>query len=342
MGNLDCLKDYIGIYGCNRPEPDSGLFVNQLGIPLESIDKLATPEQQNFLGVWDDVQTRATRRLLTAITAFFSQRYKLNSVLEIYYSGLRINAANVTPAGAQWRGFIYEINASADSPLQSTEINYLKLYSPVAGATITFLFYDIATHGAMGTQTIASTVIGWNQLKINRAIPSKKLFIAYYADIAGVELKLDDEQDATDCGCSVPCYETECCDGIITGATLDAATNSLADVDIDLIEKVNNTFGLAVVLSPQCDWANLVCVLKPIFANALWYALGEELMAERIYSPRLNKYTTIGKEEAKERRDEFKARYHEELQLAIDSINLDTSDCCIECNETVIKREVCP
>lgn len=68
---MDCLKNYIGISGCGWVPPVpiapevladvfSGLYINQLpGISLKSIEKLADEEQKNFLGVWEDVQTRA-------------------------------------------------------------------------------------------------------------------------------------------------------------------------------------------------------------------------------------------------------------------------------------------
>jgi hypothetical protein len=333
---LDCLRNYVGILGCGLPEPESGLFINSLGIPLESIEKLSTPEQQNFVGVWSDVQTRATRRLNTAITSFFSQRYKLNSIREIVAIQSKPDPLVTTPAGAQWRGVIYaarDINGDPSSVLQSLNIQSVAVYCPIAGATITLGIFDLQTGARLITKVINSSLAGDNLFKINAGGYIGGFFIGYYATFAGAELKIDANEDAS-CDCS-----TSCCDGVLKGATVDGAT--VNDFDILTLETLNNTFSVRPILSLSCSWDGLVCGYKSYFATAYWYALGEELMSERIYSARLNKFTLMGKDEALARRDEFKARYHEELTNAIESITFDTSDCCIECNETVIKREVC-
>ena len=332
---LDCLRDYVGIYGCGRPDPASGLFINALGIPLESIEKLSTPEQQNFLGVWDDVQTRALRRLAMAANGYFSTHYKLNRIAEVVGLGFDdVDPTQTTPADKQWRGFVYNVavNGTPRSPLQALDLQTLYLYVPTAGLTITVGVFDINTGARFFVKQFTS-IVGRNAIPVDANATFASVFIGYYATFDGAQIKIDAASDC-DCQCT-----TDCCDGTITGATVNAAT--VNDFDVATLATGNNTFGMSAVFSLRCDWQNLICGTKSYWANALWYALGEEMMAERMYSPRLNKFTTIGKDEAKERRDEFKARYHEELQMAVDCITLDTTDCCIECNEPVIKREVC-
>lgn len=334
---LECLRDYIGIRGCGRPDPESGLWINSLGINLENIDKIASPEQQNFLGVWDDVQTRALRRLEMAITAFFSQKYRLNKIKELVALGLTsIDTTAITPAGAQWRGFLYKAalqNGEPRSLLQQLNLQSVSVYVPVAGVNVTVAAFDANTGGRLNLGSFVSTV-GFNEVKVNLQTFFTDVFIGYYATFNGVEIKLDQES-ACDCACSI-----DCCNGVLMGATVDAAT--INDFDVETLETGNNTFGMRAIFSLVCSWENFACATKSYFANALWYCLGEELMYETIYTSRLNKYSTIGKDAAKERRAEFKQRYHEELQLAVDCITLDTADCCIECNEQVIKEEVCP
>ncbi len=86
---MDCLKGYIGIAGCGAvlPVPGngqtlsdvySGLTINQLpGISLKSIEKIANAEQENFLGVWKDVE----RRALLKFSIAFKGRLNLNHSL---------------------------------------------------------------------------------------------------------------------------------------------------------------------------------------------------------------------------------------------------------------------
>ena len=62
---MNCLKDYIGLAGCGMGAPVSGRYINFLpGLPLESIDKMASQEKVNFAGVWSDVQDRTYSRML--------------------------------------------------------------------------------------------------------------------------------------------------------------------------------------------------------------------------------------------------------------------------------------
>ena len=118
------------------------------------------------------------------------------------------------------------------------------------------------------------------------------------------------------------------CDGraIIRGITL----TDVADVTYG-----NNAYGLSVVATIKCDYANLVCRNKNVFANALWYLLGAEVLTERIHSDRLNRYTTIDAKKALELRDEFYAQYKIELATALSTIHLNPSDNCLDCNQPV-------
>lgn len=90
---MECLRNYIGIVGCGAPMPPvieegeepedlfSGLYINQLpGISLRSIEKLADEEQENYLGVWNDVQTRAILKFGIAFRGRMYTSYKVSKV----------------------------------------------------------------------------------------------------------------------------------------------------------------------------------------------------------------------------------------------------------------------
>lgn len=75
---MNHLKDYIGIKGYGTA-PASGQYVNQLpGISLKSIQGIANSEQVTFLGVFDDVQERAWRRLSGDFKIQMRAKYCLN------------------------------------------------------------------------------------------------------------------------------------------------------------------------------------------------------------------------------------------------------------------------
>lgn len=82
----------------------------------------------------------------------------------------------------------------------------------------------------------------------------------------------------------------------------------------------------------------LVCADKDLFAVALWYFLGVELMIERTSSDRLNRYTTIDLEKAEKLKADFFTEYQAALSDAVQSLNVKDSDCiqgCVACNDNV-------
>lgn len=76
--------------------------------------------------------------------------------------------------------------------------------------------------------------------------------------------------------------------------------------------------------------ACLACEFKDLLATSLWYILGRELMDERIYSDRVNRYTTIDRLQAQELRDHYQICFEEELKAAVQGIDVEHSDCILD------------
>ena len=76
----------------------------------------------------------------------------------------------------------------------------------------------------------------------------------------------------------------------------------------------------------------IACENKDLLATSIWYLLGREIMDERIYSNRINRYTTIDRDQAIELRDHYQVTFEEELAAAIQGIDVEHSDCIA--NET--------
>ena len=91
----------------------------------------------------------------------------------------------------------------------------------------------------------------------------------------------------------------------------------------------------------QCAFDVLVCNYKQNLAVAWWYLLGSELMKERIYTDRVNRYTTVDLDKARELNARFYADYMNELLTFVDSIDLQR-DWCIDCDAMIKLVEVLP
>ena len=92
-------------------------------------------------------------------------------------------------------------------------------------------------------------------------------------------------------------------------------------------------FGVCTV---DDDW---FCENKDDLSIALLYYLGSELMIERIFSTRINRYTTIDKKKAEELKALFDEEFPIQLKAALEIIHGDFKD---ETGEVFTYREFLP
>jgi len=90
--------------------------------------------------------------------------------------------------------------------------------------------------------------------------------------------------------------------------------------------------GLKAEVSLRCAYESIVCANIDIYGDAYLYALGMELMRERLYSDRVNKYTSVDRNKAKELLELFTQDYTDFLTTANNTVQLQ-DDACIECLE---------
>ena len=323
--SMECLIDYIGLRGCGSSEPESGLFINELyGVQFESIQKIANSEQKTFQGVWDDVQIRSIHKLSTAVTNYFRSKYQIKKIADTFNLG-KILETTTTSQANELRGFYIE--TENNSNFTNIYVQSLTLYL-AAPANTTIKIYDTQTGTELYTKSVTG-VAGWNDIKVNKTFRAENVFIGYNSTtITSTNMKIDEIVRGTfECFCN----DWFGCQAKVRGGTL---VSPFKDV-----EEEDNTFGLSGVFGVRCSYDNLVCDNKDIFKVALWYLLGHELMNERIYTPRLNKFTTIDLDKAKSLRDEFKNEYEKELSNAIEGIHLNTNDCCLICDAQITYKE---
>ena len=158
----------------------------------------------------------------------------------------------------------------------------------------------------------------------NPALPAQPLFSGFYINqLPGVNLEVmegiaDDEQET------------------YLGVWADVEFRALKKFALAVKAELNKCYKITDATIVNC----LVCNNKDTFAVALWYYLGCELMIERTASTRLNRFTTIDKEEAEKLKADFYAEYQAALSDAVASINPNDSDCIdddepVECSGLV-------
>lgn len=106
----------------------------------------------------------------------------------------------------------------------------------------------------------------------------------------------------------------------------DAQKEAAVRFRLDFITEVSKCYQITT----ECDYDQFICDNLELLANAWRYLLGNQLMIYRIYSPRLNRFTTIDIDQAKELRDFYQTEYEKFLALAVRQI--DFSSCCMSCS----------
>jgi hypothetical protein len=111
------------------------------------------------------------------------------------------------------------------------------------------------------------------------------------------------------------------------------------DITQQQLSQGKNSYGVSAIVGVQCRYDALVCGSKAVFCKCALVPFRRELMTERIYSERLNRYTTVDRSRAQELRKEFKEEYLSQLELAVSGITLNHHDCCVECAAQVEWKE---
>lgn len=105
----------------------------------------------------------------------------------------------------------------------------------------------------------------------------------------------------------------------------DVQKFALAQFRLDVMNELRNCYQL----NRDCDYDAMICDNIDELTLAWKYLLGVSLMIFRLNSDRVNRYTTIGREEAKELRDFYMLEYQKALHQGV--LLMDTDECCLVC-----------
>jgi hypothetical protein len=341
---MDCFIDYIGLRGAvSGIVPDSGLYVNDLpGISLKSIDSVADSDKVTYQNLWNIIQKRAMNKFRSAVTAQLSHRYRIKTIIQSIDLLKQIDQLFYDPV-AQWRGFAIQLTFQnmqriVASAFQSTNIQELWLYLHEApSADVTIKIFDMATGDTLDTFTIlqASAVAGWNKVKVFKKYISYQLFVAYDATaVQGTNLYVPP---------TIEFYSTEMVNwiyGFVFANAYVRGAQTILQSDPTQLAFGNQTYGLSGIFSVGCTYDGLTCNNKMLLGDTLQYLLGAEIMQERLASDRINRYTTIDRDQATKNLEYFTDQYETLMAQALDGIDIKTSDCCIERNAQVTYREM--
>ncbi len=294
------------------------------GVTIKMMEKLTTEEANTFPLFWQDIQTRAIRRMQMASQLEFQERYRIANIQKSYNLEKDIDATITTPAAAEYRGIyvddnFYVIdNEVKFSALQNHWVQTLFFYSPIVQANSVIKIFDYDLNTVLDTFT-QDFVIGWNTIQVNRSYQAYKIFMGVDSTNFNSVTKI------------LP-STTQIFPVNVRGASMTIGA------DTSTLDIGQNTFGLSGIFSVKCKYDNIICNNLDLFAIPYSNFCASELMLERMASSRWNMFTVTQKQA-----EELKAHYDLEaessMKLACNGIDLDMSDICLECNEGLQLKE---
>jgi len=343
------------------------MYISQLpGMDAEWFDTIADSEQVTAAGLWDDVQETAAATFKDDIISEFGKRYQVRQITQSVDLGRKFDAVNLTaPVAGTNYGLLIQTTLP-DS--QCSCSNLQKLYiqsltfecdSNVANPTVTITFMNADTLAVEYTTTATGTGSSLFDVIIEREFSARRLYVF----VSGADINNYETLDLSNfflqnfgginnswsqwgswgsflsfgfggCGCQA----------MVQGVSYDVATNTA--------NTGSNSYGVSVVLSTRCSFDQIICGNKQHFASMWQHCLAIELLNYRINSSRLNKWTTITKDQAislqtlmtqKYRggiQEKTMLEYPGKLQSGVTSIALNDTDCCLRNNDRYQWKEI--
>lgn len=105
----------------------------------------------------------------------------------------------------------------------------------------------------------------------------------------------------------------------------DVQKSAVAQFKLDVISEMTKCYKL----NRDCDYEELICENIEELTLAWKYFLGVWLMIFRLTSDRVNRWTTVQRDEARELKDFYQIEYEKALKQGVQLMN--TSTCCLDC-----------
>lgn len=331
------MVNTVGIRGCGiDTAPLFSIYINSLaGVSMKKMDSIADEETKTFKGVWDELNERAVLRFEHEVNKIQNESYKLCKISQVVDFGRLLQETEIAPS-TEWRGFTLESNPHQTNPyykksaLSQIYIDELEIWSKDIQSDVPLKIFDLAD-GTVLYSTTVDLVAGWNEVNINRSFDALNIYVAYWGQL--VTTKKIQLKNSGDCYCS-----NGCCNVYYRSAQFDATLSTDTIVPASLTYDYNS-IGLSGCWNLNCSWNNLICCSKKDFVYAWQKCLGYEFFDEITMSDRLNRFTTIDKKKALDRKEELQNDFSELLRDVLKGITIDQHDCCVECNEPLTVKE---
>jgi hypothetical protein len=291
----------------------SGLYANGLpGVTLNLLDDLTKDEQEDFEEFWEDIYNRTIINFVGDVQGKLADKFLIDLKL---LSKETSSFKEDNNSGVGIAGIKLEYGLPKYGVLHVLTI---EVYSDSEQSGKTFTFYDTNSDGRVLYTKEADLVEGINIIHIDQDFSVNKLFIGY--DLEEITIRQTRNRyfdngyyfSFNEIACSFPCYNN--------------SQGSVTQIEGG---------GINVIYNATCSIRKFVEDNLNIFKEAFWYRIGLELIRERIFSDRFNRWTTMQPEDAEKKESAYAKECELKLSNAIRSLRMTEDPICFVCKSTV-------
>ena len=330
MANFNCFDNFIGTSRaiCNPVVPESSLYLEDLaGITLVDAAKLSDSEKLTGKKVMEDVISFAQKLVNEDYKNIIRPYVRQTQILENAIAGYYPIPTTASASEAKYKGVLIRVD---DSRNVGIYINTVSLWTDSA-QSIDILIFD-ARNGVQ-LDVIPITTIGGEitTISVNKFYLTEgqntAIFVAW-DEIDNTILTPVFGTGGAGCGSCLKNGQLH-----FPYVTVKAAEVSNASVpSYSNLRFTGYTGGLSVKFNLECSMENYLCSIRNILKLHYLYKAGSEFMLERIHSTRLNNYTFVTIDKAKELREFYEKKYIE-LMMQTAQTARPPDDVCFYCRE---------
>ena len=333
---MNCLQNYIGLQGCTTDVPLSGVYINDYpGMSSELMEKIATPEQASYIGMWNSAQAVGYVRIKRDIqlALFQSAEAQLDQVLFQTSKNFvqQWQQIQTVPQEAILKGAFVSIQGSK---YLSLRIKQLLVYN--AGATVVTAcpWYIYQTQdGKILDQGTYDMQPGMNYVPINNE---------FYSDFDKINIMaaVDCTNLATTTGMFIDWgwnqMDLECATRFTylwrNGWSIFPVTAPLGYGFGDSWSQDNSQSGVYMDAQLLCSLDSFICQQKEFLVDAWANLLCYQILWAKVASPRANYFSQGNREFTERAMATFLDGYNQSLAIWARQLNLRGEGLCFNCD----------
>jgi hypothetical protein len=332
---MNCLFDFIGLRDCSQTEPISGMWINDYpAMQTELLEKISTPEQNSYVGLWQSVQRVAYQRLKRDVQAalYKSASVRLDQVL--FQTSKQFvqdwQQIEVLPPSAEFKGVFMSISGS-----KYLGVNIRQLYIYNAGIAavedVPVKIFQTQDGKVLFTKTV-NLATGMNYIPINET---------FYSDFDKVNLLVAvDSTDLTttqgqfvDWGWNMSDYECAQPFTFISrnGWDIFPVTAPLNYGLGQSWSQSTSQTGVYVDAALVCSIDSFICGQRDFLLDAWANLLCHQILWSKMGSNRANYFAQGNRENTNAAMATFADSYNQSLAVWANQLNLRGEGLCFDC-----------